>query len=721
MRVALRLILLTMLVLLIAACSSDEAPPPEPPTRFVPPSPTPAPPTPVPSATPTPTITPLPIPRSQATSAEEQSYVRLVHALPGGPVVDVYIDGLAVGFGLSYGVNSAATQIVGGSYTVRVLNAGVSPGLASTPLLQQAITIPVGQTSTLIVTGDVNAPRLLVVQETVEPLDTNQSRVRIIHAAPSQNAIIARSGGVDMAAPLALGDEMPAVTREAGPITISFVGDGGLAIGAYIGELRERFQYTLVVIDDPGALDQVTTLVFETRTPGRTTLRAVNITQDVPSLDVYINGEPLALAVEYSRITDRQAIASGTTTVEVLPAGTPYGSVDPIGISQFTAREEDDLTLIVMGTAQSVDIVRSRDDRSPVPPEQARIRFVHSLPDADRAQIVFGAEPVPGINRLTYQAVSRDILLNANQATRFSWSAEDGNDLETAEGVILEQGYSYLYLLTGADVDSTPVILAERVGIDESIFVEGVSEDPTPAPRPPATVRLVNMIEDRLPVDVLLDGQVFVSELPHAQITGALLFAAGTHTISARIPGTTVVPPDGEIEPVSPDDLVAIGFDFREDASYTLYFYGESRTQANVLVVENPPQQFSTPGQIANIRLVNLTAQSNVAFGLAIAEQSAGASPAPIDPTTEAEGGLPPFRETLYTPARSLFAEITSGSASPLTAVLADTYDIFVVDSLRALVAKTQFGQPLEADRTYDIVVAQLPGSSQVNLFIIVY
>jgi hypothetical protein len=77
---------------------------------------------------------------ARATQAQDlMSRVRFLHAVPGAPEVDVYLDGAVVASGLAFGEVTPHLQVTGGDHKVTLRQAGTD---ASSPALVE-VNVPV--------------------------------------------------------------------------------------------------------------------------------------------------------------------------------------------------------------------------------------------------------------------------------------------------------------------------------------------------------------------------------------------------------------------------------------------------------------------------------------------------------------------------------------------------------------------------------------------------
>ncbi|MFW5748737.1 MAG: DUF4397 domain-containing protein [Chloroflexota bacterium] len=706
-------LLLIIGLMMLAACGGETAP--EAPTRVpspVPPTETPIQPT--ETATPAPTATPTIVPQVRAENPAQQAYARIIHAIPGAPAVDVYAESVGLVFGLSYGVVTNSTQAPTEPVTITVVPTGTRLDEAE-PLVRQQITFPAGETSALVITGTADAPTLsqfLIFTDVIEP---DQSRITLIHAAPDGPTVSLRSGADELTTPVDYNTMSVPVDIPAGPNTLE-VRAGETTLLSVTDALRERVGYTYILAGNTATPEGLQLIAFDERLPGRTRLRVINISPDVLAADVYLNGESFATGLEYTRATERQEIPSGQYTLEVLPAGSAYEQTPALDTVQFNAAEGRSLTMIVMGGSADLDVVRVEDDLSPVPPGQVRMTFVHGLPDVGPLSILGGAGRLEGVNQIAYSQSTRPALIPAT-TSRFEWEAQTGDVVEVAENVSLSSGTAYLYLVTGRDPGAPPIIFSDAVTIDERLAAVQEANEPTPVPVLPARLRVINMIDDRSPVDVLIDGVVIAPSLPFRQVTPSTLVTEGVHSLSVRLPGaTSTTNPDGEVEAFDPADLVVIAETFAQDREYVLYIYGYNTNALELALTANDVPRSAQ--DLTTLRLVNLTKQEGIRFDMAVRDSSVQVAQPSPDPTLAAT--LPQFREPYFGGADFVARDVTSGAASLPSQIRPGVYDLLILDSSNTLIAKTEFQYTLEAQQ-YDIVVIQLDGSLQVNQFILPY
>lgn len=109
------------------------------------------------------------------------SYVRVLHASPDAPAVDIYVNGSLVFKDLSFKNFTEYVQLPMGDYKIEVFPAGQS----ATPVLTQEVQVPNQQVITVVAAGNLEDLQLVpYVEGNADDLESGQSRVRAIHLSP---------------------------------------------------------------------------------------------------------------------------------------------------------------------------------------------------------------------------------------------------------------------------------------------------------------------------------------------------------------------------------------------------------------------------------------------------------------------------------------------------------------------------------------------------------
>jgi len=113
--------------------------------------------------------------------------LRIVHASPGSPAVDVYVNGTAATTNLAFG---AATDFLivpaGDSTKVQVTATGASLDNAAA---SDTISLDQGQAYEIVATGMLNDLKLTQSRLDLTPLPTGQARIRLLNASPDAGEV----------------------------------------------------------------------------------------------------------------------------------------------------------------------------------------------------------------------------------------------------------------------------------------------------------------------------------------------------------------------------------------------------------------------------------------------------------------------------------------------------------------------------------------------------
>jgi hypothetical protein len=125
-----------------------------------------------------------------ATSTQGTANVRVVHASPNAPAVDVYVDGNAVLEGVAFGAVSDYLELSAGSHAVEITAAGDS----ETVVFDDDVTVEADTDYTVVAAGEIGdaadepfAPLVLTDDNSDPGGDT--ARVRLVHASPDAPAV----------------------------------------------------------------------------------------------------------------------------------------------------------------------------------------------------------------------------------------------------------------------------------------------------------------------------------------------------------------------------------------------------------------------------------------------------------------------------------------------------------------------------------------------------
>ena len=155
---------------------------------------------------------------SSAQMMQDMAQVRVVHASPDAPAVDVWVDDTPAIRGLAFGQFTGHTSVPAGNHRVRVAPAGGQPDSA---VIDATLELATGQAYTVLATGRLAEIKPLVLTDERQAPDSNGSRVRFVHASPGATAVdIAVAGGPTVFSNVPFGEGSSCVDVPAGTLDL---------------------------------------------------------------------------------------------------------------------------------------------------------------------------------------------------------------------------------------------------------------------------------------------------------------------------------------------------------------------------------------------------------------------------------------------------------------------------------------------------------------------
>ncbi|SFG00972.1 protein of unknown function [Halobacillus alkaliphilus] len=120
-----------------------------------------------------------------------EAKVRVLHASPDAPAVDVYVNGQKVLEGVTYKQQSEYLSVPAGQYRIDIYPAGET----NQPVLSQNVSVEAGNMYTVAAAGRLNNLRLIAVADN-DSISSGNAKVRFWHLSPNApNVDIAVQGG----------------------------------------------------------------------------------------------------------------------------------------------------------------------------------------------------------------------------------------------------------------------------------------------------------------------------------------------------------------------------------------------------------------------------------------------------------------------------------------------------------------------------------------------
>jgi hypothetical protein len=187
-------------------------------------------------------------------AAQDEAFVRVVHASPDAPNVDVWVDGETVLTDVPFTAVSDYLTLPAGTYNVQVSATGTTDAVIDADL-----TLEAGTSYTVAATGLLADITATVLVDDRTPAD-GQAKLRVFHASPSAPAEVdvAVTDGPILVEGLAYPEATDYLAVDPGtyPLEIRAAGDAAAAL-TLEATLEAGQNYTAIAMDDPDAGVQV--------------------------------------------------------------------------------------------------------------------------------------------------------------------------------------------------------------------------------------------------------------------------------------------------------------------------------------------------------------------------------------------------------------------------------------------------------------------------------
>lgn len=111
----------------------------------------------------------------------QNSYIRVLHASPDAPAVDIYANGNPIARSLAYRGFTPYMSVPAGSYNIEVYPAGTK----TNPVLRTNVEIPPQSILTIAAAGRVASLRLIPFTEPIMAIPAGKAYVRFVHLSPN--------------------------------------------------------------------------------------------------------------------------------------------------------------------------------------------------------------------------------------------------------------------------------------------------------------------------------------------------------------------------------------------------------------------------------------------------------------------------------------------------------------------------------------------------------
>lgn len=322
--------------------------------------------------------------------------VRVVHASPDAPAVDVTVNGTQLVANASFKAASTFRTVNAGMADIRVQVAGTSTlALAAGP------TFAAGKYYTVMAVNAASALEPLVIEEDGMAPASGAVKVRVVHAAPQAPAV-----DVYVTAPAAdLSTAMPTLTN------VAFKAfSGALEIPAATYQVRITPTGSKSPVYDSGAVPltagsnlvlaavermegaspiSLLGLTRDVATPSleltdsRALVRVKHASPDAPAVDILVNGQAALSHVPFPVASAYLPLASGATNLKVNVAGTDTTVIN----ADVTLTALKAYSVFAVDLVSRIQPLVVEDDLTAPPAGKAKLRAIHLSPDAPEVDV----------------------------------------------------------------------------------------------------------------------------------------------------------------------------------------------------------------------------------------------------------------------------------------------------------------------------------------------
>jgi hypothetical protein len=181
---------------------------------------------------------------------QPNSYIRVLHASPNAPAVDVYANGNPIVTNLSYKELSNYIPVLPGNYNIKVYPAGST----TNPVVNTNVYIPPNSIFNVAAIGKIPNISLYTIPEPTSAQNFGRACVRFIHLSPTAPKVdVALSTGVKVFNNVGFKDITDYACIPAGTYSFNVIptGTNNIALSIPEVQLSPNTYYTIYALGDP--------------------------------------------------------------------------------------------------------------------------------------------------------------------------------------------------------------------------------------------------------------------------------------------------------------------------------------------------------------------------------------------------------------------------------------------------------------------------------------
>jgi hypothetical protein len=471
---------------------------------------------------------------------EDTARVRVVHASPDAPAVDVYLDGSLVD-GLSnvpFFTASGYLDIPAGERRIQVTPAGAGPEQA---VIDANVPFTGGNAYTIAAVGLLENLSPQVIEDDLSDVGGSEARVSVYHFSPDAPAVdVKLADGTILLDGIGFGDastdEVDAGTYDllvtpagaAEPVVIDLSGttlEGGSTYDVFAYGTLANIAPALSVNGAPvnaggsAPAPEPTATPAPTQPAGTAQVSVVHASPDAPAVDIYLNDAEALSDVGFFTASDYLDVPAGDQRIRVVPAGASPDEAVIDGV--FTFNPNSAYTVAAIGNLDNIQAVSFEDDLSSTPAGEARVSVFHFSPDAPAVDVKLADGTVLFSNLAFGSGVEGTVPAGTYDIIVTPAGATEPVVIDLA-GTTVEAGNLYNVYATGPLDAIEPQLKVVNVGSSAPAPAPAPTAAPAPTPHPDTPAVLPETSEGSTqPIGTLV-------------LTAVLLLSAGVLVLALR-------------------------------------------------------------------------------------------------------------------------------------------------------------------------------------------
>lgn len=375
---------------------------------------------------------------SAVATTTEYSYLRVFHAAPDAPAVNVWLDGAAALEGVDYQVSSGAIMVESGAHTVQV-DAILADNTALTVIPETELTLDPDMEYNIVATGkaaligtgdDMEFGPQIVARDAIMP---EGARVQVMHASPDAPTVdvFITEPGAD------LSGAMPFADNVSFPMATDAVEvpAGSYQVRITLPEDSSTVVFDSGTIDVPAGADWFVAAVTNTDAGSspvnllvdagdaslvvrdaamEADIRVAHTVSDAPAVDVWINGSAPAMDsplynLSFKEFTDYLMVPAADYSFAVGVNGSdPVVVVDALGLDATLMAAYKYTAIAIGNLADGMDndeLFVVMDENTRRVATEAKLRAIHASTLAGDVDIYVSADATPSSDDVILESV----------------------------------------------------------------------------------------------------------------------------------------------------------------------------------------------------------------------------------------------------------------------------------------------------------------------------